>query len=296
MIITGLINGILSTITFQNKKLREVGCGVYLLGSSITTLLTTIMFAFKFWLLIFVQMTLIGNRSFIYWQCISVDFLLRTCLSMDQWLNACVGIERAITTRQGISFDRKKSKKMANLMILVLLLLTTGTAIHDPIYRRMIDDVDGDQKRLWCTVTYPPIIRIFDSIVNIFHLLTPFFINLVSAIVIITTTARQRATIRTHQTYKQLLREQFQQHNHVFISSFVLVILACPRLIILFVSGCMKSASESWLFLAGYFVSYVPPMLTFAIFVWPSKRYQEEFRLTVQRYRKTMQTRLNVFA
>ena len=296
MIIVGLINGILSMITFNNQKLREVGCGIYLFGSSITTLLITTMFAFKFWILIFVQMTLIGNRSFVYWQCVSIDFLLRICLSMDQWLNACVAMERAITTRQGISFVKKKSKKIAKLTILALLFLTVSTTIHDPIYRRIIDEIDGDQKRLWCTANYPLVIRIFDSVVNIFHLLIPFFINLVSAIIIITTNARQRATIRIHQTYQQLLLEQVQQHNHVFIASFVLVILACPRLIILFVSGCMKSPRQSWIFLAGYFVSYVPPMLTFVIFVWPSKRYKAEFHNSVQRYQKKIQTHLHVFS
>ena len=61
-IITGFINGILSIITFKNKTVREVGCGLYLLGSSITTLFTTIMFGLKFLILLLSQMTIISNQ------------------------------------------------------------------------------------------------------------------------------------------------------------------------------------------------------------------------------------------
>ncbi|CAF4597959.1 unnamed protein product, partial [Rotaria sp. Silwood2] len=46
--IAGFVNGILSLITFTNKLVCQVSCGWYLLGSSNTTLLTTIMFGLKF--------------------------------------------------------------------------------------------------------------------------------------------------------------------------------------------------------------------------------------------------------
>ncbi|CAF4654105.1 unnamed protein product, partial [Rotaria sp. Silwood2] len=96
-IVVGLINGILSLITFQNRQVCEVGCGFYLIGSSITTLLTTIIFGLKFWILVLAQMTVISNRVFLQIQCMSFDFLLRVCLNMDQWLNACIAVERTIT-------------------------------------------------------------------------------------------------------------------------------------------------------------------------------------------------------
>ncbi|CAF4376287.1 unnamed protein product, partial [Adineta steineri] len=40
MFVGGLINSILSILTFKNKDLRQVGCGIYLLASSITSFLT----------------------------------------------------------------------------------------------------------------------------------------------------------------------------------------------------------------------------------------------------------------
>lgn len=73
-IITGLIIGILSLITFKNKTVREVGCGLYLLGSSITTLLITVSFGLKFLILILSQLRIISNRLLLLFQCHSLDF------------------------------------------------------------------------------------------------------------------------------------------------------------------------------------------------------------------------------
>jgi hypothetical protein len=84
IIVGGIINGILSLIAFKNKKTRESGCGIYLLCSSIITLLLMIIFTFKFWILIVSQIGLIQNRLILNIQCHSIDFLLRFCLTMDQ--------------------------------------------------------------------------------------------------------------------------------------------------------------------------------------------------------------------
>jgi len=276
-------------ITFKKKEPLKFGCGFYLLGSSITMLLTMTMFALKCWILLITQISSSTNRSFLNIQCISIDFLLRIGLNMDQWLNVCVTIERAIVARKGISFDQKKSKQLAKYILLVILFLITSTAIHDPFHRRLIDD----EKRIWCIITYPPSVQIFDSVVNIFHFFTPFAINLISAIFIIKATTRQRTTIQPHQNTRKILNAQLQRHKHRLLTPLILVTLAIPRLITSFVSGCMKSSRDSWLFLVGYFIFFIPPMLTFVIFVLPSKFYRGEFRKCVIRYRRIVRTHLH---
>lgn len=87
-LLAGLINGLCCLITFKNKSVHEISCGLYLLGSSITNLIVMILFGLKFFilLLLLTQMLMITNRSFLVVQCHSIDFLLRVCLSMDQCL------------------------------------------------------------------------------------------------------------------------------------------------------------------------------------------------------------------
>ncbi|CAF1109410.1 unnamed protein product, partial [Adineta steineri] len=156
-IITGLINGILSLITFMNKTLWQVGCGLYLLTSSTTTLFITIMFGLKFFILLLSHMSIISNRSFLLGQCYSFDYILRIFISIDQWLNACIAIERTTAVIKGVSFDKNKSKKTAKLMITILFITVAVSYIHDPIHRHIIDEVNQDdsrQNRIWCIMKY----------------------------------------------------------------------------------------------------------------------------------------------
>ncbi len=295
-LVAGLINGILSIMTFRNKPVREVGCGLYLLGSSITTLLTMIMFGLKFLILLLAQMTIVSNRSFLSVQCYSIDIILRVCLHMDQWLNACVATERAYTTIKGAHFNKKKSKQTAKNVIIILLIINIATSIHDPISRRLIDEKsnenDDTMKRTWCIATYSSSLQIYNSIINTLHFLGPFIINLISALILIIKKSRQQANMHTRRPYRKILREQFQQHKHLLTAPIVLVILALPRLIITFVSKCTKSSDDAWLFLTGYFISFIPPMLTFVVFILPSKFYTKEFHKSVEQFKRTVKHRL----
>jgi hypothetical protein len=291
--VIGLLDSIFSVMTFKNKVVREVGCGLYLLCSSITTLLIMIIFGLKFFILLFAQMTIISNRSFLSMQCHSIDFLLRIGLYMDQWLNACVAAERACTVIKGTNFSKKKSKRTAIFVIILLVIIISGTCIHDPIYRDLIDEESNNDnvKRTWCIVNYGSALRAYNSVINTIHFFGPFLINLISSLILITKKSRQEATIHRKRPYKQILIEQFQRNKHLLTAPIVSVILTLPRLIITFVSKCLKSNDDAWLFLTGYFISFIPSMLTFIIFILPSNFYQKEFRKSCTRIQMMIQRR-----
>jgi hypothetical protein len=46
----------------------------------------------------------------------------------------------------------------------------------------------------------------------------------------------------------------------------------------------MKSASNSWLFIAKYFISFISAILTFILFVVSSTSYKKEFQKSVDHY------------
>ncbi|CAF1136461.1 unnamed protein product [Adineta steineri] len=259
MTFTGLMDGICSLITFKHKDIRKTGCGIYLLSSSITTLFTMILFFIKFHILLISQMIFLTNHSFLQFQCVTIDYFLRIGLNMDQWLNACVAYERTIIVIKEHNFDKKKSIKRAKFIIIILLILVISTNIIDPIHRNLIHTDVNDEKRIWCIITYSSIAEKFNIILNSFHCCVPFIINIISTIVIILKTARRRSTLQKDLPYKQHIIEQLKQFKRLFISSFLLFILALPRLIIMFAAGCMKTNADSWLFLIGYFLSFVPP-------------------------------------
>ncbi|UJR17035.1 hypothetical protein I4U23_003933 [Adineta vaga] len=285
IIISGLINGILSLLTFKSGKLREFGCGIYLLFTSVIILLTMIIFTLKFWIFIYSQIGLIQNELFLKFQCIFLDFLLRICLTMDQWLTAFVSIERAIIAVKGINFNQRKIKSFAKYIICFLLFIIMLTCIHDPLHRNLYNDDDDDEKRFQCIAKYRSSIRLLDYVVNTFHFIAPFIINIISTSIIIISKTQQRKSIQKKQKYGIILKEQIQQHKNLLIGPFVLILLVIPRLIIAFASSCIRSASDSHLFLTGYFISLIPSTLTFVLFVLPSTVYKQEFHKAISRYR-----------
>jgi len=152
----------------------------------------------------------------------------------------------------------------------------------------------SDKNSYSCIVTYPSSLQKLNSITHAFHFFCPFMINLVSAIIFIVTKSRQQSNIYTLRPYNKILRQQIRKHKHLLTAPIVLVILALPRLIMVFVSKCMESIDDTWLFLIGYFISFIPPTLTFVIYILPSKFYKKEFRKSVKQYRINIQQRLHL--
>ncbi|UJR34741.1 hypothetical protein I4U23_027519 [Adineta vaga] len=275
MFMLGLVNGFASIMTFKSANVRHVGCGLYLLFSSILSTCTTITFNFKFWFLVLAQKGTITNRSYISFSCIVVDMLLQVSINSSEWLNAVAIVERAFIVNKGVPLDKKKTKHFATIFIPVLIAFISLTNIHDPLHRHLIDDIE--EQRTWCIVSYSNSIQILNSVTKIFHFLTPFLLNVSSALIIILTISRKHAKVKQQIVYTQHFREQFRQHRHLLVSPIILIVLTLPRLIISVKFGCMKSARNPWIFLVGYYSSYIPSLLTFIVFVLPSDMYKTEF-------------------
>jgi hypothetical protein len=276
MFVIGIINGLFATLVFVSKETQKVGCGLYLLVTSLLSILIIIMLALKFIFLLLAQMTYITNTTVLRIQCVSIDFILQTCLTVSDWLNACVSIERASAVAKGVHFSQMKSKQIGKRVIIFLFFIIAVFNLHDPISRRLI--TDDNERRTWCIVNYSSPIRKYNFIIQIFHFLASFVCNIISASMIIYNIARRRFVIQKQQSFKKHIHKQLTSNKHLIISPIILVLFASPRLIISLLSDCMKSTRDPWLFLAGYFTSFVPAVLVFVVFVLPSETYTNEFK------------------
>jgi hypothetical protein len=164
-------------------------------------------------------------------------------------------------------------------MVIVISFLT---AIQDPLNRYLIY-VEEDEKT-WCVIHYNsrPLLKQIDSTLNLIHFIIPFLINLISSFIIVLLTARMRTTAHKGSFLKNM-RKQLRQHYHLIVSSCLLVILALPRIILSLYNGCMKSANDPRLPLSGYFVSFIPTVLIFMVFVLPSDKYRNDFKQVICR-------------
>ena len=275
----GFLSNLCSLLTFQSKTTHNVGCGQYLLMSSIVSILTLSILSIKFCILLAWQIGSIKNQNFLFIQCILIDYFLRVLVSTGDWLNACVAIERVVNIIQGIKFNKQKSIKYARWIILLVFMLTFVSHLYDPIHRQIIHD--EEDQRTWCVTDYSSNLKQIDQILNVIHFCLPVFINLIAAIIIILASVRKRSNAQKNVSYKKILRQQLEHHKHLLISPLILVLLALPRLIISFLFGCMKSARNPWFYLIGYYMSFVPSMLTFIVFVLPSQAYKKEFKKSI---------------
>ena len=305
MFVIGFINGIFSLITFRNKELRKVGCGIYLLASSITSLLTITMFTMKFWFVVLIQLHSTVRSSILRTDCAFIGPVLKLCLYLDGWLNACVAIERTVTVSKVVNFDKKKSRHAARWIILILPIFIMGTLIHEPIHHELFEyttyeynpinisnnlimnmSVENEHNVL-CVIRYSRSVQIYNTITLFIHLIVPFLANLFSALFIIFGTARRRSIAQTNKkSFKQHVISQIREHKQLLISPFILLVLALPRLIMSLVSGCIDPSENPWLYLCGYLISFTPPMLVFTVFVLPSELYRKTFKDSITRWRQ----------
>ncbi|CAF1272191.1 unnamed protein product, partial [Adineta steineri] len=299
MFLAGLINSILSFITFQSKDSQQVGCGMYLLTSSITSLLAISTFIIKFWFVVLTHINVFTSLSILRGGCASIEPILKLFLYLDGWLNACVAVERAVLIFKGIKFDKKKSKSIARRTILILPFCIVGTLTHELAFRRLFEyepvpditdtsrtNEDTIKRYVSCITRYSPTVQDYNTAVLFFHLVGPFIVNLFSALFIIFGGAQQRSVARTNQNFKEHIQEQFREHKQLIISPIVLLILSIPRLIISLLPSCAKTSENLWLYLGAYFISFTPSMLIFLIFVFPSELYMKAFKQSMIRIRR----------
>jgi hypothetical protein len=294
LFVAGLIKSILSFLTFKNEDLRTVGCGIYLLASLITSLLTISIFTVKFWFVILTQINLSINLSVVEGGCKSIEPLLKLFVYFDSWLNACVAIERAINVFKGIHFNKEWSKRIARWIIIILPFCIMGSLIHEILYRELfVNTIDNDKTKkgktkrfVWCVTRYSPSIEKYNTTILFFHLVVPFAANLFSALFIIFGTARQRSVTRNKQTYREHVREQLREHKQLVISPIILLILASPRLIIALLSGCVNVSRNLWLYLFAYFISFTPSIFIFVVFILPSELYKKTFKESLRSWQR----------
>jgi hypothetical protein len=289
LFLIGFISSILSIITFSRPKSHEVGCGIYLLGSSITSLFTTTALLFKFWFLFHSHQNSISRRNILEGNCFGIEPLLKIFLYTDTWLNACVAIERTITVIQGPRFNKQRSRKIAFWIIAILAMTIIGLLMPQLIYLHIFDD--QMEERSWCVVTYVKWLATYSSTLIFIHYFGPLGINMFSILCIMIITARRRAKSQKDRNFWVHLRSRIKINKHILISSTIIICLTLPHLIISIILDCQKSSNLFWFYLLGYFLSFCPATFVFTIFVLPTQLYRQEFYEFIADIRKRFKTR-----
>jgi hypothetical protein len=190
---------------------------------------------------------------------------------------------------RGALFNKQTSIRLAKRLCVVLLIVMVGVTVHETMTRQLVEDPRLG-RYTWCIAKYNSVQwQTLASTLSIVHLLGPFLINFFSTGILIVFITRQKLTVRkdkTCQSFTTVLRKQIAFYKHLIISPTVLLILALPRLIISLGSLCIDTSWRNYVFLVGYFISFIPFMATFLIFITPAPVYRDELQSFLVRIRR----------
>jgi hypothetical protein len=278
LLLGSLLNS-LAIGTYRQPKAREM-VGVY----------------YRLWIAIIGQIGLIIVVSHILFEktknekigCYILEYIRKGLHASYDSLTACTTLERTMLIYQGISFNKIGSRRISKLVIPILILYHFISILPELFYRQL----NYSSNRYWCILKFPAdsLILRYESLINIFHFILPYFINLILPIFWILTLTKSKSILyKNNSTWINLNKVLFAQ-KHTLIPCYTLVLFNTPRFIFTFYLTCIKQQWQNTAYIIAYCLSLVPFMINLLIFILPSPKYRPEFfgfihRVMKYRYR-----------
>ena len=143
-------------------------------------------------------------------------------------------------------------------------------------------DTESCSTGKWCVARFDQTLEVYNQTNTMIHYLAPFIVNVVCTITLVILLARNRANIETNKSLRQTIGEQIKRQKQIFIPPIITVISALPHIIISFSLACteLDRAWQRHLLTTTYFLSFIPQILTFHLYVQPSTMFMKEFYST----------------
>jgi hypothetical protein len=283
----GLFNNLCSFLTFARVKSRKFGVGNYLLIVSVVDQCSLLLLLLKIIHIICGSNgTLFHYESLNSYSCKIISYLLSAFTRITYWLTSLVTIERLCVVLFPTSMTMKKPRFALGMSILVILAVS-GMHVHEVIYYTTIFDLSYTSINITlCVTSYTQqLISTYDRVNLLMHYFVPFFIQTISMSVLIIqiTRSRARTSRNTLQAFVDLFKKQFKAHREYYITPIIIVLSSLPQTILSFSYACteLKQPWQRYTLLTTYFLSYLPQMLGFILYVLPSTTYTEQFHQTV---------------
>jgi hypothetical protein len=281
-----LFNNLSSFLTFARPKPRKFGVGNYLLLVSIVN-----QFSLLFLLAKLVHIILGSNGILFYYKtlnlfsCKIISYLLSVFTRITYWLTSLVTIERLCIVLFPTSHIFKKPRVALGLSLFVILTVA-GTHLHEAIYYTIVNDPSYVTMNVTLCVTnyVDQLVSLYNRVNVLIHYFAPFLIQVLSITVLAIKTARsRRQTASSKETFLDIFKKQFKAQKEQYITPLIIILNVLPQAILSFTYACteLKQAWQRYMFLTTYFLSYLPQILGFILYVIPSTAYKNEFQQTL---------------
>ena len=243
--------------------------------------------------MIIIQIYIIENILFIQVGCILFEYTLRIIPSLFDWLTVCISVERAYTVIKDIKFTKNlalKTLKLSRWIVLIVILLNILSTLHRPFYLILVDKLtitNEEEGHPWCVLDFNLTSwNIYEKFINIFHLLMPLLINLISLSLFLlrkTNTEIISTIKRPGKSPFVIFKEQLLKYKPLIISTIIIIVLEIPRFIFTFSLSCIQYPWQRYAYLIGYLISFLPLTGILFIYIIPAPKYQKDFRRIIKK-------------
>ena len=283
----GLFNNLNSFLTFLRPKPRKMGVGNYLLIISIVDQCSLLLLFFKvIHIILGSNGTLFSLTNLNLYSCKIISYLLSVLTRITYWLTSLISIERLCLVLFPTSLTLKNPRRAIGFIIIVILLVS-GMHIHELMYYTTIVDLSYPSANV--TVCVSNYVQSFVSTYNhvnvLVHYLIPFLIQIISITILIIQIAFSRVRAgggSNQQTFVIVFKRQLKEQKEQYVTPMIIILSSLPQIIVSFSYACseLKQSWQRYTLLTTYFLSYLPQMLGFILYVLPSTTYSQEFHQT----------------
>jgi hypothetical protein len=283
----GLFNNLCGFLTFIRVKPRKFGTGNYLLINSIVNQCSLLTLFIKVIHIIFGSNgTLFYYENFNLYSCRIISYLLSVFTRISYWLTSFVTIERLCMVLFPASVTLKNPRLALGLSIFAISAVF-GMHVHEVLHYTTIVDLSYTSVNVTlCVTNYAQsLVSSYNRVNVLLHYFIPFLIQFISITVIViqTSCSRARVTASNQQTFVDIFKKQFETHKEHYVTPIIIVLSSLSQAILSFSYACtqLKQSWQRYTLLTTYFLSYLPHMLGFILYVLPSATYSAEFRQTI---------------
>lgn len=284
----GFVSNVLSAIVFKQGKVREIGCGIYLLHLCLFGQLGLLALVARFIYLLHTQLNHVSNLSSTLWSCILVEYFLNVFPTLFNWITVCVCIERSVNMIKGTSFSKSDSVWWAKRVTLILTLIIASLHWHELFIHELTDDPRPTTRHTWCTITFRwPWLQDYRLIMNLINLIGPVLVSMVTTLFLLHKSTRMKQAFgknKHEKTYLAALKKQLPLYG----GPFSLVVLSLIRLTFSLTLVCIVDHWQKYVYLTAYCTSFLPLIGTFPIFVLTSDTYRRELKKLLERVNRRL--------
>lgn len=246
--------------------------------------------------------TLFSLESFNRYSCKSLSYLLSVFTRLTYWLTSFVTIERLCM----VTFPTStvlKNPRLALEASAFAVVMVSGMHLHEVQHYTIIDDLSYTSANINLGVAnyVQPVVSAFNRVNVLLHYAILFLAQMFSITIMILQTAfsRARTNSNRHETVADLFRKQLRTQKELYVTPMIIVLSSLPQIILSFSYACteLKHSWQRYTLLTAYFLSYLPQILGFLLYVLPSTSFSEEFRQTIigerllRQQKRTVQTK-----